>query len=52
MPDLNKPIWAEMQKIKADAYESGEMHVALFWQNEQIMKKLSDILFAMKERNV
>jgi hypothetical protein len=52
MPDLNKPIWAEMQEIKANAYEAGEMHVALFWQNEQIMKKMSDILFAMKERNV
>ncbi len=32
-----------------NAYEAGEMHVALFWQNEQIMKKLSDLLFAYKE---
>jgi hypothetical protein len=52
MPDLNRPIWAEMQSIKADCYEAGQIELAIFWQNEQIMKKMSDILFAMKERNV
>ena len=52
MYDLNKPIWAEMQTMKINAYEAGEINVALFWQNEQIMKKLSDLLFATKEKNV
>ena len=52
MPDLNRPIWAEMQNIKTNAYDAGEMNVAIFWQNEQMMKKLTDILFALKERNV
>ena len=44
--------WYQMQTIKENAYNAGEIHVAIYWQNEQIMKKLSDLLFAMKEKNV
>lgn len=44
--------WYQMQNMKENAYETGEIHVALYWQNEQIMKKLTDLLFAMKEKNV
>ena len=49
MSELEKPTWGKMQSMKVNAYEAGEMHVALFWQNEQIMKKLSDLLFAYKD---
>lgn len=49
MLDMNKPTWAEMQQMKLNAYETGEMNVAIYWQNEQLSKKLSDILFALKE---
>jgi len=52
MSDLDKPTWVTMQTMKINAYEAGEMHVALYWQNEQLSKKLSDIIFALKERNV
>lgn len=52
MPDLNAPRWADMQQMKLDAYESGNLVHAIYWQNEQISKKLSDIIFAVKERNV
>ena len=52
MFDLDKPIWSEMQIMKKNAYDAGEMNVAIFWQNEQIMKKLTDLLFATKEKNV
>ena len=52
MYDFDKPIWAEMQIRKIHAYREGEIEIAMFWQNEQILKKLTDILFATKEKNV
>ena len=52
MLDLNNPKWNEMQQMKLDAYESGNVELALYWQNEQLSKKLSDIIFTLKERNV
>jgi len=52
MFELDKPTWAMMQTIKINAYQTGEMQLALYWQNEQLSKKLSDIIFALKEQNV
>ena len=52
MSDLNKPKWAELQEAKINAYEQGWIDRAIFWQNEQILKKLTDIIFATKESNV
>jgi hypothetical protein len=48
MYDFDKLRWADMQHMKVTAYENGEMNFANFWQNEQLMKKLTDILFALK----
>ena len=52
MFDLNKPRWDEMQQMKLDAYQSGNLELAAYWQNEQLSKKLSDIIFKLQERNV
>jgi hypothetical protein len=52
MSEMEKPTWAYSQTMKINAYNSGEMNVARYWQNEQIMKKLTDILFVLKEKNV
>jgi hypothetical protein len=52
MPNLDKPLWHEMQYEKTEAYETSEYDVSLYWQNEQILKKLTDILFAIKEHHV
>ena len=52
MSDLNKPKWAELQQAKENAFETGNIEFAIFWQNEQMLKKLTDIIFATKERNV
>ena len=52
MFNFDKLTWFEMQDIKKEAYEKGEINIILFIQNEQIMKKLTDILFTLKEKNV
>lgn len=42
---FEKKNFGEMESMKWRAYEAGEMHVALFWQGEQVRKQLADIYF-------
>jgi hypothetical protein len=44
--------WEEMENAKLEAWGNANMEIALHWQNEQIMKKLTDILYAIKEHHV
>ena len=40
--------WKELDEKKTDSFNYGQIEHALFWQNEQIMKKLTDLLFEIK----
>ena len=41
--------WDELEGRKIQAFQDEQIQYALFWQNEQIMKKLNDLRWQLKE---
>ena len=41
--------WDELEGRKIQAFEDGQIQYALFWQNEQIMKKINDLRWQLEK---
>lgn len=41
--------WEQLEVLKEEALQNDQMNHALFWQNEQLLTKLNNITWFMRE---